>query len=185
MSGKLIFSIEYLLPVDNKREDIDEEADLRSIRGRQHGASCQISFSLNSSVSCSQYQCWFCQPPNERPLWVPHCQWKCNILSRAHEVPHPLVLTSLFHFIFCYSRHRRFQILSRLGFVHLDLSAWKILLPIFHMEDSDSSFNTWLKCHLIFEPFVTPQALCRSPSLVLQLEVIHSYFCLSILHCNS
>lgn len=157
MSGKLIFSIENLLLVDNNMEDIDEEADLRSIRGRQHGASCQVSFSVNSSVSfCSQYQCWFCQSPNERPLWVPLCQCKCSILSRAHEVPHTLVLTSLLHFIFCYSRHRRFQILSRLGLCTPWSFCLKILIPIFHMENSNSSFNTWLKCHLIFELFVTP-----------------------------
>jgi len=44
MSGKLIFPIENLLLVDNNMEDTDEEVDLRSIRGRQHGASVKFLF---------------------------------------------------------------------------------------------------------------------------------------------
>lgn len=59
MPGKLIFSNKNLLfLVDSNMEDIDGEAGLRSIRGRQHGASCQVSFSLVSSISFpSLYQC--------------------------------------------------------------------------------------------------------------------------------
>lgn len=122
-----------------------------------------LSFFISSIIYILTLSVWLCQSFAERLLWVPHHQWKSNILNIEDKMPYTLVTAFFSHFIFHHSGHRRFQIISRLGFcIHCSLSASKIL-PSFtwkilaHPSTLDSNVTS------DFNPFLTPKSSSGLP----------------------